>query len=375
MAQQIVGYTQDGSPLYENVPDGQPPLVAGEEPLPPMNNGMTLDQLDAMSQGSGIDMRRDDLAAASGEVPQQVADDVAQSNPEVRRAETALQNEGSYFDLSYIEQMRNAYQQALQQSGGDQQKAAAMVKPVWNSFTPVQKHVYQQAEGFASLDPKFAAGMAVKYHEEQKRAQDEQQKMANNPRDQAMQQANVDKVRAAYDSNLKVQQTLDRLNGTTIDAKGDRVEPASPRWQPYVGKSSVFNSMAIPGTDRRQFGIDLQTLKDQLGLAARGSLKGQGQVSDMETKMLLNAAAAGLDPSGTEESFGLTYKQIQQYNNEQMNLNKGLLDRMEGRASGAASPSPSAAPSMPQTDTRKRTTLMGTKYAVNPDGTLQKVSQ
>jgi hypothetical protein len=221
MAQQIVGYTQDGSPLYENVPDGQPPLVAGEEPLPPMNNGMTLDQLDAMSQGSGIDMRRDDLAAASGEVPQQVANDVAQSSPEVRRAEPALQNEGSYFDLSYIEQMRNAYQQALQQSGGDQQKAAAMVKPVWNSFTPVQKHVYQQAEGFASLDPKFAAGLAVKYHEDQKRMQDDRQKMADDPLKQAQVSERNAKVveRQAVQNDFKIrrQNTIKNIEEILAD--------------------------------------------------------------------------------------------------------------------------------------------------------------
>jgi hypothetical protein len=367
MAQQLIGYEEDGSPRYEIVLDGQPTLLPGEEPLPPMNSGMTLDQLDAMSQVSGIDMQRDDLAAASGEVPQQVADDVAQSSPEVRRAEPALQNEGSYFDLSYIEQMRNAYQQALQQSGGDQQKAAAMVKPVWNSFTPVQKHVYQQAEGFASLDPKFAAGIAVKYHEEQKRMQEQQ----SDP----VKVAQVTELNSKIkDAQTKKQMALDEI-ASTRSMINDML--SHPGFSGSVGaKNSSYlfglKQEPIAGTAEADFYPYIQQIKGGAFLKAFERIRGGGSISEIEGEKATDAIIRS-QTSQSEEGFKKSM-------NDFLSIINGVEKRMNDSAGKALQQQAPAStggstPSMPQTDTRKRTTLMGTKYAVNPDGTLEKVSQ
>lgn len=48
----------------------------------------------------------------------------------------------------------------------------------------------------------------------------------------------------------------------------------------------------IPGTDAYTTKIKLDQLVDKLALAARGQLKGQGQISDKETQMLKDAVAA-----------------------------------------------------------------------------------
>ena len=327
-------------------------LPAPVEPALPQWEGDTYDEnLPPLNQLPGEDTRfEQDLYG--DQVPQEVADDVANAAPP---ADAEIPQTGMGFDFNSLNvQTREDFDRLpLEQ----QELLKAMKRGV--QFTPA---------GAADFVLKQ---QAARIQQEQRMA--EKQGGSDQARAEMIQQANIDKVRAAYDANLKVQQTLDRLQGIKRKEDGSVVEDGG-RWKPYVGFDSSLNNWAPAGTDRRQFGIDLQTLKDQLGLAARGSLKGQGPVSDFESKMLLNAAASGLDPSGTEESFGSTVKQIREYNDQQMNLNKGLLQRFESGTNSSPAAQPAAA-SAPSADTRPRKSLMGTTYAVNSDGTLEKVAK
>ena len=76
-----------------------------------------------------------------------------------------------------------------------------------------------------------------------------------------------------------------------------------------VGKTAVLNWMAFPGTQRKDFMITYQSLKDQLSLDAVKYLKGQGQVSDAE-RALLASAVTKLSLSQSEEDFKKTLNSI-----------------------------------------------------------------
>lgn len=72
-----------------------------------------------------------------------------------------------------------------------------------------------------------------------------------------------------------------------------------------IGKSSAFNYwdwMAIPGTKTKEFIIQYNNLKSLLSLENVKYLKGQGQVSDAERRLLADAAS-NLNRFSSEETF------------------------------------------------------------------------
>jgi len=87
-----------------------------------------------------------------------------------------------------------------------------------------------------------------------------------------------------------------------------------------VGSSRIFGgSIAIPGTDKADFVIDFQNLKDMLSLEGVKYLKGQGAVSDAERALLANAITK-LNLSQSETDFQTTLQ--------------GIIDRLSGDTAG-----------------------------------------
>lgn len=77
-----------------------------------------------------------------------------------------------------------------------------------------------------------------------------------------------------------------------------------------VGTSRLFGgSLAIPGTDKSNFVIDHQNLKDMLSLDGTRYLKGQGAVSDAE-RALLASAVTKLNLSQSEAEYIATLEEI-----------------------------------------------------------------
>lgn len=77
-----------------------------------------------------------------------------------------------------------------------------------------------------------------------------------------------------------------------------------------VGKSRIFGgSLAIPGSEKSNFVIDHQNLKDMLSLDGTRYLKGQGAVSDAE-RALLASAVTKLNLSQSEEDYKATLEEI-----------------------------------------------------------------
>jgi hypothetical protein len=69
-----------------------------------------------------------------------------------------------------------------------------------------------------------------------------------------------------------------------------------------VGKTNIFQIQNIPGTAAADFKVQFNNLKSLLSLSNVSMLKGQGQVSDAERK-LLSEASAKLELSQTEGEF------------------------------------------------------------------------
>lgn len=69
-----------------------------------------------------------------------------------------------------------------------------------------------------------------------------------------------------------------------------------------IGGSRLFQLQNIPGTNAKDFQVQLDNLKSLLSLDNVKLLKGQGQVSDSE-RLLLERASGKLDPGQSEASF------------------------------------------------------------------------
>lgn len=81
----------------------------------------------------------------------------------------------------------------------------------------------------------------------------------------------------------------------------------------------------IGGTEQFNTARKIQQIKDQLSLASVGKLKGQGQVSDAERRMLANASSA-LDVGMTEKAFREELKEVKKILERKSGVKKGKKD-------------------------------------------------
>ncbi len=121
----------------------------------------------------------------------------------------------------------------------------------------------------------------------------------------------------AYMKMLTAGQTLAGGAGTEVDETIDLIDQVSARPLGPVTGAMQLESM-VQGT--QAFGTKrlIQQIKDKLALAARGQLKGQGQISNFEADMLRNAVTA-LDSGMGEEDFKAEMAKV-----------RGILDKKRG---------------------------------------------
>ena len=78
-----------------------------------------------------------------------------------------------------------------------------------------------------------------------------------------------------------------------------------PNFESAFGPAGLVNTL-IPGTAAYTLNAQIRQVKDKLALAARGQLKGQGQVSNFEGLMLQNAQTSlrtGMTPASARQEF------------------------------------------------------------------------
>jgi hypothetical protein len=137
--------------------NAQAPMEYGEEPLPAMDNGMTLDQLNAMN---GVNMTDEDMAD-SGVAPQDVVNDMP-AQPEVRRAEVPSSPRGVQWDMEPIRQIASLY-------AAGQNEEANRLRDQYKAASPVNAYVYDNLKGKKRVTAQYAAGLADSFRAMQDR--------------------------------------------------------------------------------------------------------------------------------------------------------------------------------------------------------------
>ena len=288
-------------------------MEPGEEPLPVMDSGMTLDQLQDMN---GVNMTEEDMAG-SDMAPDAVASDVANAAPEVRRAEANVPATGVAMDLAFFNQLNGAQSQEE-------------FNQMYDALPDVQKHVYDRSFG-QKITPAWAAQKAEEFF----KMQDERTKAQSAPEAKAAQEQAVQGVQSAYDNADKIVSIMDRLRGYKKGAPG--TESKTPKYFGRVGPMDSAFPESLSG-DRKSWFIDFKALQDQLALAERGAIKGQGSISNFEQEMLRNAAMGGLDYGRDDASFADVFEQTYDIAKRKRDEHMNKLDTLKGKApSGQAS--------------------------------------
>jgi hypothetical protein len=111
--------------------------------------------------------------------------------------------------------------------------------------------------------------------------------------------------------------TTDQLDAPNVIAQGEETIKlvddllASPGFKQAVGKSRMLGVQLIPGTQAKDFDIRLAQLKGKQFLQAFESLKGGGQITEVEGKKATDAIAR-MDAAGSESEFINASREFQQ---------------------------------------------------------------
>lgn len=101
--------------------------------------------------------------------------------------------------------------------------------------------------------------------------------------------------------DLNTKETSDALN--TVNSIGNIL--TDPNFDKAFGALGIARTL-LPGTPEYTLASQIQQVKDKLSLAARGQLKGQGQISNFEGLMLSNAQTSlktGMDPASARQEL------------------------------------------------------------------------
>lgn len=119
----------------------------------------------------------------------------------------------------------------------------------------------------------------------------------------------------------------------------------APGFGQAVGKSRMFGIQMIPGTEAKDFDIRLNQLKGKQFLEAFESLKGGGQITEVEGKKATDAMSR-MDAAGTEEEFIKAAREFQDV------IRLGVERARISAARGEFGQTPPQAPVAPPTGAR-----------------------
>jgi hypothetical protein len=140
----------------------------------------------------------------------------------------------------------------------------------------------------------------------------------------------------------------------------------------YVGgpvDKETGKQRPIPGSAAAGFSNLIESSRAKVFLPVIQRMRGFGSMQVREAEAAVNSANR-LSLELSDKDFGSALEEVEDF-----------ADRFEARSRGVPVEEIKAARSngqpqaSPSADTRPRNTLMGTTYAVNPDGTLEKVAK
>jgi hypothetical protein len=313
------------SPRNRQLP---PPVEPDLPALDPASQNSINNSLADVDSNYVPTMSDDSLAA-----PEDVVNDVAQSG-EVRRAEPNLKPTGAFMDVSFIQQLNNASDEEF--------------NAMYDALDPALQHVYDRSYNM-EVSPKWAADTAQDFY----RMQDERQKMAADPVRQEQTRKLKTEADIAEENRMRaMQKTLD--TASYMDDLLEKVK-THPGRQYATGKSSILPK--VPGTEPANFQVLLDQLQGQQFMQAYETLKGGGQITEVEGRKATEAMAR-MNPRQSEEAF-------LQGVNEFQSVVRSAKERAATKIQPADSPSTPAAQSAAP---RQRKTVAGTTYEKGADG-------
>ena len=292
-------------------PPVEPPLPA----LDPGEDAVPLDDMDTMNGVSAMDY---DYGT-----PEEVANDLpAETVPET----------GMGFDFSKLNVQTREDFDALPVE--QQELLKAMKRGV--QFTPegAAQFVLKQQESRMQQQQKMAMMQADPVRQEQTRKLKTEADIAEENRIKAMQKS--------FDTYNYMDELLERVK-------------THPGRQYSTGKSSILPK--VPGTAPADFQVLLDQIGGQQFLQAFETLKGGGQITEVEGRKATEAQAR-LNPKQSEESFLQGVTELQQIARAAKERAAAKIQPQESPATPAAQ---SAAP-------RQRKTVAGTTYEKGSDG-------
>jgi hypothetical protein len=297
----------------------QPPYYADEEPLPVMDNGMSLDQLQAgVADMNGVSAY-DDSAYA----PEDIVN--AAASMEVPAT-------GMSFDFNSLRVQSPEDFEALP----EEQKELLRAIKRGVQFTPqgAAEFILGQQKARMDQDRRVAMMQADPVRQEQTRKLKTEADIAEENRMKMM------------------QKTFDTAN--YMDDLLEKVK-THPGRSYATGKSSILPK--VPGTEPANFQVLLDQLQGQQFMQAYETLKGGGQITEVEGRKATEAMAR-MNPRQSEEAFLQGVSEFQ-------SIVRAAKERAAAKIQPAESPSTPAAQSAAP---RQRKTVAGTTYEKGADG-------
>jgi len=311
-----------------------------------MAGGMSAAEAGAMLARAGFAVG--DLAQ-----PEDISGGVAAPSaeePEVRRAEPAMKPTGSVFGLGFIDQINGMPE--------------AEARKAYNSLTPVQKHVYDRSFGYEEVTAAKAEQWSDEFFKEQSKEK---------PEDKANKPLGPREMQIALDDVAMMRNTIEAIKKHEGRSKALGYRGPMNIFAPsYIGgpvDKETGKQRPIPGSAAAGFSNLIESSRAKVFLPVIQRMRGFGSMQVREAEAAVNSANR-LSLELSDKDFGSALEEVEDF-----------ADRFEARSRGVPVEEIKAARSngqpqaSPSADTRPRKTLMGTTYAVNTDGTLQKVAK
>jgi len=338
------------APVEPDLPaDPNANLAPGEEPIP----SGTLDAVAAPTFYN-------DLYNDSGAAPQEVVDDVL---PEVRRAEPAPREvTASTMDLSFINKIN------------DPKLTDEQARAEYDKLPPALRYVYDRVADFsynnpdtqtpAQLDPRDANRWLDEFYEREAKPK---------PEDKANKPLGPRELQVAMDDVALMRNTIESIRNHEGRSKALGYRGPMNIFAPsYVGvpvDKETGKQRPAPGTAAAGFSSLIESSRAKVFLPVIQRMRGFGSMQVREAEAAVNSANR-LSLELSNKDFGAALAEVEDFADRFEARSKGVpVEEIKAaRANGQSQASPAA-------DTRPRNTLMGITYAVNPDGTLEKVAK
>lgn len=334
-----------------------------------VSQGVSPEQAAQMLQSAGFDLpstaQPEQVGGYEENLPQGGGQSAPQE-PETRRAEPVRRGAtGSRMDLSFIQRIN------------DPNLSEEQARAEYEKLPPALRYVYDRTADFsynnqgsdtpAQLDPRDAAGWLDEFYQNQNR------QAASQKEDKANKPLGPRELQVAMDDVALMRNTINSLRTHEGRSKALGIRGPMNMFAPsYIGgvvdKETGKQSPAA-GTAAAGFSNLIDSSRAKVFIPVIQRMRGFGSMQVREAEAAVNSANR-LSLELNNKDFESALGEVEDFADRFEARAKGVPVEEVKKQRGVATDQSSQA-----ADNRPRKTLMGSKYAVNPDGTLEKVAK